>query len=189
MVLAKECFYALLLIVGVATCPHFLLFSPLSDADRSFRAGYLLSPDAFVADTIAMKQQGSPLGRLAQGTAMLTSVLSLASSIALCIGFWRGAMTPTLACGYILSGLTPLGLFWTSVFPRQRSGDGYSAMKIPSAMPNDEPEPASLEPKPEPELELEVFEDQMNARRSSEYSSVFARDDHTAFGISTARST
>lgn len=121
-VLMKEAIYGVMLLFGVILAPRFLLFTPLSDADFTFRVAYLLSPDGFVADTISMSLDHSSrcavVALTMQSMAFVSAGLSCAAWPALCIGFIEGVMTPALALGYVLAGLTPVGLLWAYVFPR-----------------------------------------------------------------------
>lgn len=114
LVVVKEALYAVVLVCGVVMAPKFLLFSPASDQSRVFRVAYILSPDAFVADTLSMSISNRLASTLFQMVTLLSATLSLASWVALSLGFADGAMTFALACGYVLSGLTPVGLMVTN---------------------------------------------------------------------------
>lgn len=120
VVLVKEVLYGAILAIGIVTSPRWLLFCPLSEVDRTFTVVYFLSPDCFVADTIWMNPDTHSRVRVAVLLfAILGAMMSLASWIALGLGFIEGAMTPALATGYMLSAFSPMGLIWSHCFPRE----------------------------------------------------------------------
>lgn len=110
MVAIREAGYFALLLVAVFRCPHFLLFSPMSDRSVSKRLMYLLCPDMFVAESLA----DTPSKPSAEMIAWGSLFLSLSAYPAIFLGLHGdGVMYPALLSGYAFSAVASIGFLLT----------------------------------------------------------------------------
>ena len=86
---------------------------PFSEKNTLLKLGYLLSPECVVmvsVGTLADSRDGSVFETFAVISYLVNIIASVSAWIALAIGFFgHGTMFPSLAVGYLLSGLSPIG--------------------------------------------------------------------------------
>ena len=115
IVAMKEALYFMNLLLATYLSPGYLLSAPFSEKNKRVKLAYLLSPESVVMlYPLGVGSGGVVLGLFAFISYFANIAASLSAWIALVIGFFgHGAMFPSLAVGYLLSGLSPIGaLAW-----------------------------------------------------------------------------
>ena len=110
IVAMKEALYFVNLLLATCYSPGYLLLAPFSEENKTVKLTYLLSPESVVVFSLYARRDGGVLGLFAGISFWSNIIASLSAWIALVIGFFgHGTMFPSLAVGYLLSGLSPIG--------------------------------------------------------------------------------
>ena len=111
IVALKEALYIVNLLLATCFSPGYLLLAPFSEKNKGVKLAYLLSPESVVMlSLLGVGSGGVVLGLFAFFSFWTNIAASLSAWIALVIGFFgHGTMFPSLAVGYLLSGLSPVG--------------------------------------------------------------------------------
>ena len=108
IVAMKEALYFVNLLLATCFSPGYLLLAPFSEKNKGWKLAYLLSPESVVMFSLGGASR--ELDEFARISYLVNIAASLSAWIALVIGFFdHGTMFPSLAVGYLLSGLSPMG--------------------------------------------------------------------------------
>jgi len=120
IVLVKEIAYGWLIFAGTSACPHFLMFSPMSDENRLLTAKYFFTPDLFILDCMNLGDMSLLSLDMSGVLNLIMMIGSVAAVFAILLGLYGyGCMSPALLGGYALAagglliyvyfGLRPVG--------------------------------------------------------------------------------
>ena len=111
IVALKEALYFVNLLLATYFSPGYLLLAPFSEKNKGWKLAYLLSPESVVMESLIGRSGVMRVLAFFQVISYFVNfAASLSAWIALVIGFFdHGTMFPSLAVGYLLSGLSPIG--------------------------------------------------------------------------------
>ena len=111
IVALKEAVYFVNLLLATCISPVYLMLAPFSEKNKGVKLVYLLSPESVVMESLFFfSANGGVLETFSYISYFANIAASLSAWIALLIGFFgHGTMFPSLAVGYLLSGLSPIG--------------------------------------------------------------------------------